>query len=256
MGSALQAAGMLRYIKTQLNKIGDQQQYLDHQLMDAITPTVDINIIKNLIERKANVCAKNNTQATALHKSVQYGRKDLAELLLDENAEIDAQNASRWTALHTSIIYPHIGTMELLLDKKADVYKQDYNGQTPLHLALLLPQETRLKICRLLIIDRELFLSLIHFTLLPRELITMVISYIGPVPNTQLINQQDNAGKTALHYAVDYDDHEVMRLLLEYKANPALKTKSGQFVFNHPFFTAKTLKIMQEFFPKFQQGNV
>jgi len=256
MGSALQAAGMLRYIQTQLNKIGDQQQYLDHQLMDAITPTVDINIIKNLIERKANVCAKNNTQATALHKSVQYSRKDLAELLLEKNAEIDAQNASRWTALHTSLIYPHVGTMELLLDKKADVYKQDYNGQTPLHLALLLSHENKkLEICRLLI-DRELFFSLIQSTLFPKELITMVISYIGPVPNTQLINQQDNVGKTALHYAIDYDDDEVMRLLLENKADPALKTKRGRTVFDHPFFTAKTLHVMQKFFPKFQQRSV
>jgi hypothetical protein len=72
---------------------------------------------------------------TPLHLAVEYGHKEVAELLLANNANIEAKAYGGMTPLLSAVFGGHKDLVELLLAHKADVNLNDDVRRTPLHMA-------------------------------------------------------------------------------------------------------------------------
>ena len=72
---------------------------------------------------------------TPLHLAAEFGREDLAELLIAGGANVEAWNGRQETPLHTSATYGRPAVAKLLLARGADVNARDRGGKTPLHAA-------------------------------------------------------------------------------------------------------------------------
>ena len=55
-----------------------------------------------LLDRGANIEAKDTNGNTALRLAVVEGHKDIARLLLDRGADIEAKDVDSWTALDSA----------------------------------------------------------------------------------------------------------------------------------------------------------
>ena len=72
---------------------------------------------------------------TPLHLAAQFGREDLAALLIDGGANIEALNEHDERPLHGAAVYGRPAVVKLLLDRGADVNARGPAGRTPLHAA-------------------------------------------------------------------------------------------------------------------------
>jgi len=60
---------------------------------------------------------------------------DVARLLLDRGADINAKNKNGWTPLHLAARDGHVYVARLLLERGADAGVRDNKGRTPLDVA-------------------------------------------------------------------------------------------------------------------------
>jgi ankyrin repeat protein len=95
----------------------------------------DIELVKSLLAKGANVNARDRRGQTVLHIAASHGHKVLVELLLAKGADIAAKGPAGGTALHGASRFGHRDVVELLLAKGADINARRYNGQTPLSVA-------------------------------------------------------------------------------------------------------------------------
>jgi ankyrin repeat protein len=67
-----------------------------------------------------------------------YRHLDICRLLIDKGAQIEAKDSDGWTSLHITANNGHIKTARLLCDRVADVEaccSSKWSGSWPLHLA-------------------------------------------------------------------------------------------------------------------------
>ena len=92
-------------------------------------------IIKLLLDRGADIKARNNGGDTPLHWAVYVGKTEIVQLLLDRGADIEAKNNLGDTSLHKAVKNGSTETVQLLLDKNANIETKNNDGDTPLHMA-------------------------------------------------------------------------------------------------------------------------
>ena len=99
--------------------------------------TENVTEIEAAVEREPSVVfyAEADCGETALHKAVDNGHKEVAEVLLRANAAVDAQDSVGWTPLHKAALNGHKEVADVLLRAHAAVDAQDSAGCTPLHRA-------------------------------------------------------------------------------------------------------------------------
>jgi len=88
-----------------------------------------------LLERGADLMAKDEKGRTALHLAAAAGRTKVVEFLLSRGAEIDARDSQGRTPLMLAASRGRKQTVKLLLDKGADPNAVDQEGNRPLELA-------------------------------------------------------------------------------------------------------------------------
>ena len=93
------------------------------------------DIVDLLLEKKAQIEAKDRKQQTHLHRAVEKGHRDIVDLLLEKKAQIEAKDRSQQTPLHRAVDQGKRDIVDLLLEKKADIEAKDQYRRTPLHLA-------------------------------------------------------------------------------------------------------------------------
>jgi len=106
----------------------------------------NINKIKRLIERGADVGAKDRDGDTPLHLADSV---ELAKLLIASGADVGAKD--KWwgnTPLHSAVAWNKIEIAKLLIDSGADMGAKDIDGETPLHVAVW---EDNIAVAKLLI---------------------------------------------------------------------------------------------------------
>jgi hypothetical protein len=101
---------------------------------------------KLLLDRGADVEARNANGGSLLHSASSGGVTDLVELALRLGADIDAVNRYGLTPLHLAAMEGRSETVEFLLERGAAVGARDPAGRTPLFLAMAHSQEEVIRI--------------------------------------------------------------------------------------------------------------
>ena len=157
-----------------------------------------------LLDRGANVAAKDDEGRTPLHGAAQSGSVELVRLLLEHGADLNARSNDGSTPLH---LFAENGSgafrspsdsyevVHVLLERGANVAAKDDNGRTPLHRAAQ------------------------SWTVEP---VRMLLEH-GADPNART-----NNNSTPLHSAAANEIDEVLRVLLERGANIGARDDDGR----------------------------
>ena len=96
--------------------------------------------IKAVIRHLANgvdVNVKNDFGFTPLLKAAQFGRREVAELLIAKGADVNAKGWDGRTPLHFAVLRSSKEMAELLIAAGADVNAKAESGETPLDWAIM-----------------------------------------------------------------------------------------------------------------------
>ena len=109
-------------------------EYEDNELLMASSEG-NIDRVKELLEKGADVNAKDNNDSTALIKASESGHPEVVAMLLKNGADVNAKTTGRTTALIKAILYKHPEIVQMLLENGADVNAKTMYGSTMLSLA-------------------------------------------------------------------------------------------------------------------------
>jgi ankyrin repeat protein len=70
-----------------------------------------------------------------MHWAAGGDHKEMVERLIDKGADVNARDEAGWTPLHYAAFSGHKDVAELLIAKGADVNTKNDSGETPLHIA-------------------------------------------------------------------------------------------------------------------------
>ena len=101
----------------------------------------DIQKVKDLIKRGADIKAKNKYDATVLHWASYFGDVEFAKECLQAGIDVDAKNDFDKTPLHKAVIGGNVALAKLLISFGADVNVKDKGGITPLGLTVIIDKE-------------------------------------------------------------------------------------------------------------------
>ena len=96
----------------------------------------NIEQVRSLISKGADVNIKNNVYCTPLHYAAEYGHLIITELLIANGADINAQTMNNLTPLHMAARRGHYNVVDLLIEKGADIDIKTKKGQTALNYAM------------------------------------------------------------------------------------------------------------------------
>lgn len=97
----------------------------------------DADILK-LISDGMDIQRKDSTGNTLLHALARAKQRiNLMEALIEKNANVNARNKAGWTPLHIAVVNGSYAKAKLLVEKGADVNAEikEHDDDTPLHLA-------------------------------------------------------------------------------------------------------------------------
>ncbi|KAH0542444.1 hypothetical protein FGG08_003199 [Glutinoglossum americanum] len=172
----------------------DKMPTLRDALLNRAAESENEAMVRLLVERGADVGARNRDGWTALHMAAHNKNEAVARLLLEKGADVNAEYRRGRTALHLAIINGDEAVVQLLLEKGADVNTKDKYGWTALKMAAGNKNEA---VVRLLL------------------------------EKGADVNAKDKDGRTVLHLAASYENEAVVRLLLEKGANVNAEDENG-----------------------------
>lgn len=110
-------------------------------LMDAVRDD-DHELVSITLEAGEDVRQTNAYLRTPLHKASYYsGAPEVITSLIQRGADVNARDKGNWTALHLATRNGHVEAVRVLLDAGAELTVQDSkHGWTPLHLAVITGQ--------------------------------------------------------------------------------------------------------------------
>ncbi len=155
----------------------------------------DEAIVRLLLERGADVKAKDTAGRTALFWAADKGYEAVMRLLLERGADIDAKDSLCHRPLRRAADSGHVAIVRLLLERGADIDAKDIAGWT----ALLWAADQGHEVVVRLLLERGAD-----------------------------VDAKEPAGRTALLWAADQGHEVVVRLLLERGADVDAKDTAGR----------------------------
>ncbi|CAL1716125.1 unnamed protein product [Somion occarium] len=159
-----------------------------------------LEIVRFLIDQKAEVDPTDHSGWTPLHIAVSAGHEDVVRELLGAGADVKKSNDKGLTALHYAASKSRVDIGKILVARGADINAKDKANQTPLHRAATTGSTGFLNV-------------LLH----PPE----------GAPKTRL-NTGDRVGNTPLHLAMESAHAEAACLLIEAGADRSRENVEGQ----------------------------
>lgn len=105
------------------------------QLMSAIQYDGNVETVRLLLGKGANVNAKDNEGWHPLQLAAKRGDIEIVRLLLENGAEVNATNVDGVTALGSAVYRGYTDVAKLLVEKGADINAKEKNKITPLMVA-------------------------------------------------------------------------------------------------------------------------
>jgi ankyrin repeat protein len=168
----------------------------------------NINAMKMLIQRGADVNAKTLVGRTPLHWAAHQGREYAAMLLLEKGADLNARDKLHKAPLDVAREMNHVEVTELFTSQLRSVREKDAQEMTRLHWAALHGHKAEIEMILMLGAD---------------------------------VNALDNQGRTPLHAAVCANSKDAVRALLEKRADAGAKDPYGL----TPLFEAKSWLVVK-----------
>ena len=199
---------------------------LDDQLIQAAR-NGDTTAVQQLLDKGANIEAKNSKGSTALYIAAANGKTDAVKLLLSNRANIEAQDYTGNTVLIAAAYWGEDAVVKLLLDKGANVEAKTHVGATALIQASINGQSEVVK----LLLEKG---ANIEDKTKYGDTALILAAYNGKPEVVKLlldrganVDVEGKYGATALIQASFNGRPEVVRLLLDKGANTEIKDKSG-----------------------------
>jgi len=155
----------------------------------------DVARVKKLLEKGADLNARDVSGWTPLHEAALNGRFGIAELLIKHGADLNARDKDGNTPLHIAALNNYADVTELLIKHGADLNAKNGDGSTPLHIAA-------------------------HHGHV--GIVVLLIKHGAD------LNARDVSGWTPLHYAAGAGRADVVKLLLEKGADPTIRSNNGK----------------------------
>ena len=148
----------------------------------------DIQAVASALDKGAFINARDSKGRTPLHWAVYMNNFEMAEFLLQQGADPNALNRRHRTPLHWAVLKPDIALTQLLLSYNADPNIRDKRKRAPLHWLVLKPNEN--------------------------------------IERLTLRKRTNKSSKEEAHPPLYWDESDLQKieLLLQYKADPNLKT--------------------------------
>ncbi len=209
-------------------------------LTDAVSDK-DTEGVRSLIATGANVNAKDIYDMTALEIAVSKGYMDIAKLLISKGADINVKDKNGETLLNRALKKGTVETARFIIEQGADVNVPDSEGVVPLTISL---SDKNLIVLAGLIIskgadikkkdeDGYSFLDTVLFNeniyddkykalraLSTRERLDIARALVAKGAD---VNEKDLDGNSCLHRAVSKGNIEIIKFLLENKADVGAK---------------------------------
>jgi len=180
----------------------------------------NIDQVKLLISKGADVNAKDEKGNMALHYAAQRGRRYMIKLLLANGARVNEKNNDGDTALHYAAERhqkPNTKeVIELLLANGARVNEKNIHGETPAHAALKTPWPRGIVD---LLIEKGADVSTIHLAAYTGDLSRVKSLVEILVEMGTNANVADRTGLTPLHAAATSGQKDVAEFLINKGAN-------------------------------------
>ena len=186
-----------------------------------------VDVARVLIERGADLTARDCDGKTPLLLALNAGAEDVARLLTEHGADVTARCDGRWTPLHYASCGGHVDVARMLIERGADLTAETDFGETPLHLAL---QEGQVDIARMLIERGADVTDRTRDWRTPLHL----VSHKGVDVACMLIERGADvsartiAGGTPLHLVSYEGDVDVARMLIEHGADVSAQNGCGE----------------------------
>jgi ankyrin repeat protein len=205
---------------------------------------VDYELLQAIIARKANVNIRNEFGATPIAEAAKLGDTKIVKMLLDAGANVEGENGDGQTALMIAIKTGEVPVVEMLMKAGANINTVErFHKQTPLMWAASASKNAGTMVKLLLAKGANLK---------PRAASTDWPSQITNEPRAQYrptggltaflyavrdgcfdcvdqllaagadVNQPTPDGVTPLMLAIDNDNYDVAKLLMDRGANPHL----------------------------------
>ncbi len=176
-----------------------------------------IKVAAFLLDHGADVNARGGT---ALFAATGAGNRAMVEFLLAHGADVNAiNNSQQQTPLFMAVQKGFAAVTEVLLANKADVNARDSEGGTPLFSAA---QRGDLKIIQMLLaaganvnLQDNNGESVLNYTIKTSPEMVQALLAAGVNPNSE-----NKDGRSPLSYATERDTPQVVKLLLDAKADP------------------------------------
>lgn len=98
----------------------------------------DVRTVAAMLDRDPSLLeARNALGKTPLHMAVTSGSTEMVQLLLDRGANVNAKDNTGLTPLHIAAWWTATNRAQQLLDAGADPNSRDRFGDTPLHVAAM-----------------------------------------------------------------------------------------------------------------------
>jgi len=193
-----------RYLSAKKKELNDDEykQFLNKLLLDFINylykfwkhinPDIDFRSLKLLLQKGADVNAKNKDDGTPLHKAIILENIEIIKLLLEKGAKINILDKNGVSALYIAVYNNNKDIVELLLQYGADVNALNIYDISPLYIAIYNEN---------------------------KDMVELLLK------NNDDINAKDNNGQTPLHIAVYKNNSNIVKLLLQNDADVNAKNK-------------------------------
>ena len=179
--------------------------------------------VQTLLDAETNVSHASSAGHTPLHIAVAKSNINLVTLLLNHNADVNSLNSDQQTPLHVAVDKGEEAIIHNLLLKKADPSLKDLIGNTSLHLALHIKDTMSgfIKAGGSVIID--------HWSSVPASYQPCNIETVQAIiEHGADVNAVNNRGQTALWFACCDGRMELVKVLLDKKADPNIADKNEE----------------------------